>query len=67
MENQNFTECKGCYKYDVYSTANGKCSECKGTGERFNGNTYVQCHRCKGTGVCPGCGGSGVISIKTKS
>jgi DnaJ-class molecular chaperone len=41
--------------------ANGKCAQCHGTGVNTQlDSAQEKCPFCKGTGVCPTCGGSGI-------
>lgn len=58
---RNAVPCRGC----ADSGSNGVCSRCKGEGEvqlkKYEWES--PCRRCDGSGVCPGCGGSGWVVI----
>lgn len=54
--------CRVCYR------KRGICASCDGTKKvkmRYNSDlgtwTYRPCHACRGSGICPGCGGDGFL------
>jgi len=49
--------CRGC----LYNP--GKCSICSGNGIFKTSGGALDCKHCKGTGICPGCNGSGWVTI----
>jgi hypothetical protein len=60
----NFVSCGGCRarNYSVklpdgQRPGDGRCSACAGYTEARK----LECKRCGGTGICPGCQGSGII------
>lgn len=66
-------QCKDCDStLIIENRGNGKCSSCHGRGTK---NTIVndisgsdtKCWKCKGTGACPTCGGSGRVASTAAS
>ena len=60
-------QCPDCASGGVFGVGNGKCSKCYGGGKAGTFADEIaggkpSCPRCHGTGRCPTCGGSGLVS-----
>jgi hypothetical protein len=53
--------CLFCYREESFlrTTVTGKCAACYGSGVNLQINSpEPKCRPCRGTGVCPTCGGT---------
>ena len=58
---------------DCDTPGDGDCRRCHGEGKTFPDKSFgkfsaeIPCVRCKGTGACPTCGGTGVVEVGGES
>jgi DnaJ-class molecular chaperone len=58
---------------DCDTPGEGNCRRCHGDGKILPDKSFgkfaaeIPCSRCKGTGACPTCGGTGVIEVARES